>query len=404
MSRGSTEVRHLSARARAMPEFAIEHIGRLAAAHRAIDLARGAPELTAPDEVKEAAVEAIRADDNQYADTRGSRMLREAIAVRTHRRPGLEVDADREVVVTCGATEAIMAVAMATLEPGDEVVLFEPFYGHHVVTANLNGATPHFVPLRRPGWRFDPDELAAAFNGRTKAILVNTPHNPTGRVLVEAELRLIADLCQRWDALCISDEIYEHLVFDGLRHVSPAQMPGMRERTVVISGLSKSYSVSGWRVGYVVGPAALVSAIGGVHNYLTSGAPAPLQAAGVVALGLPDRYYEDLRGRYQRLRDRVAGALEALDFGVRRPEGTFYMLADIAGLPFEGDVDCATSLITRAGVALMPGSAFFHSPDRGSSLVRVCFGKAEAQVDAALRRVAALLGCGDSQRTMRSDG
>jgi aminotransferase len=404
VSRGSVEPRHLSVRARAIPEFAIERIGRLAAQHRAIDLARGAPELTAPEEVKEAAVAAIRADDNQYADTRGSRMLREAIATRTERCLGLTVDADTEVVVTCGATEAIMAVAMATLDPGDEVVLFEPFYGHHVVTAHLSGAVPRFVALRRPDWRFDPEELAAAFNSRTKAVLLNTPHNPTGRVFDESELRLIADLCERWDALCISDEIYEHLVFDGLRHVSPAQMPGMRERTIVISGLSKTYTVTGWRVGYVVGPAVLVRAIGGVHNYLTSGAPAPLQAAGVVALGLPDRYYDDLRRRYQRLRDRVADALEALDFGVLRPQGTFYLLADVGGLPFESDVDCASSLITQAGVALMPGSAFFETPDRGSSLVRICFGKAEANVDSALQRIAQLLGSGSAQRRRRTDG
>ena len=384
--------RYISQRATSIPEFAIEHIARLAAAHGAIDLARGAPEFPVPIVVKEAAVTAILADDNQYADTRGCQALREAIADQASLALGFDVDPECEVVVTCGATEAIMAVAMAVLDPGDEVVIFEPFYGHHVVTSHLNGAVLRFVPLRRPDWHFDFDELAAAFGPRTKALLLNSPHNPTGRVFEQAELSAIADLCQRWDALCVSDEIYERLVFDGRRHVSPAQLPGMRDRTIVIGGLSKSHSATGWRVGYVIAPPVLAVAIGSLHNYLTGGAPAPLQTAAATALRLPRTHYEQLVSRYQGLRDRVADTLEGLDFAVYRPEGTFYLLADIAGQPFPDSVDCATSLVTTAGVAVMPGSAFYQSPADGRSLVRVCFGKAEANIDTALDRLRTVLG------------
>ena len=284
-------------------ESVIREMTRLSEKHGGVNLSQGFPDFAAPAAVKEAACAAINADINQYAVTWGARPLREAIARAFTSRYGVEVVADEQVTVCCGATEAMMSTMTAIIDPGDEVIVFEPFYENYGPDAILSGATPRYVTLHEPDWRFDPDELAAAFNAKTKAIIINTPNNPTGKVFTRQELETIAALCQKWDAIAISDEIYEHIIYDGRRHVPIATIPGMAERTVTLNSLSKTYSVTGWRVGWTISPPSLTGAIRKVHDFLTVGAPAPLQAAGAVALSLPDQYYADLAAKYTRLRD-----------------------------------------------------------------------------------------------------
>ncbi len=270
-------------------ESVIREMTRLSEAHGGVNLSQGFPDFPAPAAVKEAACAAINADVNQYAVTWGARPLREAIAQSFTRRYGVEVEADRQVTVCCGATEAMMSTMTAIIDPGDEVIVFEPFYENYGPDAILSGATPRYVTLHEPDWTFDPDELAEAFNAKTKAIIINTPNNPTGKVFTRQELETIAALCQKWDAIAISDEIYEHIIYDGHRHIPIATIPGMADRTVTLNSLSKTYSVTGWRVGWTISPPSLTGAIRKVHDFLTVGAPAPLQAAGAVALSLPDQ-------------------------------------------------------------------------------------------------------------------
>jgi aminotransferase len=274
---------------------------RLNQLHGGVNLSQGFPDFPAPAAVKDAACAAINADINQYAVTWGARPLREAIAREFARRYGLEVIHDEQVTVCCGATEAMMSTMMAIIDPGDEVVVFEPFYENYGPDAILSGATPRYVTLHEPDWTFDPDELAAAFNARTKAIIINTPNNPTGKVSPRGA-RNDRRASVR-DAIAISDEIYEHITFDGHRHVPIATIEGMADRTVTINSLSKTYSVTGWRVGWTISPASLTGAIRKVHDFLTVGAAAPLQEAGAVALGLDDQYYRDLAAHYPRRRD-----------------------------------------------------------------------------------------------------
>src|SRR5512142_1903437 len=281
----------------------------------------------------------MRADVNQYAVTWGARPLRDAIAREFTRRYGLNVIADEQVTVSCGSTEAMMATMMAMIDPGDEVVVFEPFYENYGPDAILSGATPRYVTLHEPSWTFDPDELAAAFNDRTKAIIINTPNNPTGKVFSREELETIATLCRKWDAVAISDEIYEHIVYDGHAHTPIATIPGMSDRTVTINGLSKTYSVTGWRVGWTISPPSLTGAIRKVHDFLTVGAAAPLQEAGAAALALPDEYYVDLAAQYQRRRDMLLDILERHHFTVYKPLGAYYIMTDIAPFGFSDDVE-----------------------------------------------------------------
>ncbi len=391
-----------SKKATQFTESVIREMTRLNQQYGGVNLSQGFPDFPAPDVVKEAACAAIRADVNQYAVTWGTRALREAVAREFSRRHGLAVDADQQVTVCCGATEAMMATMMAIIDPGDEVVIFEPFYENYGPDAILSGATPRYVRLVPPAasagpdaaWTFDPEELAAAFSERTKAIIINTPNNPTGKVFTRDELETIAVLCRKWDAVAISDEIYEHIIYDGAEHVPIATIEGMADRTVTINSLSKTYSVTGWRVGWTISPPSLTGAIRKVHDFLTVGAAAPLQEAGVVALGVPDTYYAGLAERYRLRRDRLVSILERHGFLCYRPHGAYYVMTDIARFGFPDDVAFARYLVKDIGVAAVPGSSFYRSAEAGRTKLRFCFCKKDETLDEADRRLERLVPAG----------
>jgi len=363
---------------------------RLAEQYNAVNLSQGFPDFPAPDLLKQAACEAIQADDNQYSIAAGSHALRAAVAAQFTRRHRVPVNPETEVTIGCGSTEMMLATMLACVDPGDEVIVFEPFYENYGPGAILSGASPIYVPLRPPEWSFDRDRLAAAFSNRTRALVINTPMNPTGKVFTRDELSFIADLCQRWDVIAISDEIYEHIVFDGAEHVPIATLPGMAERTVTISGLSKTYSVTGWRVGWAIAPPALSDGIRKMHDFLTVAAPTPLQHAGATALEMPDGYYRSMAAEYQRLRDCLVGVLEGYGFVCFRPRGAYYLMTDISGFGFANDVEFARHLVRDVGVATIPGSSFYADPRDGAALVRFCFSKREATIRDAESRLARL--------------
>ncbi|HET6315862.1 MAG TPA: aminotransferase class I/II-fold pyridoxal phosphate-dependent enzyme, partial [Chloroflexota bacterium] len=300
------------------------------------------------------------------------------------------VDADAQVTVCCGATETMMAVLLASVDPGDEVIVFEPFYENYGPDAIVSGAVPRYVALQEPDWTFDPDELAAAFGPRTRAIIINTPNNPTGKVFTRAELTAIARLCQQWDVLAITDEIYEHIVYDGHRHVPMAVIEGMADRTVTINGLSKTFSVTGWRIGWAISPPALTGAIRKMHDFLTVGAPAPLQEAGAAALSLPQTYYQQLAARYQERRDLMIEMLTRHGFRCHVPSGAYYVMTDIGHFGFQDDVAFAKHLVESVGVASVPGSSFYRTGSRGRTKVRFCFSKRDETMREADRRLARL--------------
>jgi aspartate/methionine/tyrosine aminotransferase len=339
-----------------------------------INLAQGFPDFDPPRVLRDAACAAIQGGVNQYSVTWGVPSLRRAIAEKVVRFGGPQFDPDREVTVTCGSTEAMAAAVMALVDPGDEVIIFAPYYENYWPDTVLAGAVPRFVLLHLPDWSFDPDELRAAFSRRTRAIIVNTPNNPTGKVFSAGELALIAALCQEYDVVAITDEIYEHLVYEG-RHISLATLPGMRERTVTISGISKTFSVTGWRVGYVLAPAPLSDAIRKVHDFLTVAAPSPLQAAAEVALRLDNSYYASLLEGYRQRRAYFIPALQELGFRCRPPTGAYYVLAGIEVFGQLDDVTFARALVRRCGVAVVPGSSFYPDPAMGRTLVRFSFPK-----------------------------
>ena len=369
-------------------ESVIREMTRLSIVHGAINLAQGYPDFPAPEFIKQAAIAAINADINQYAITWGSPRLRQAIAAKTKRFYGLDLDPDREITVTCGATEAMMAVLLAVVEPGDEVIVFEPFYENYVPDAAMSGANLVFVTLKSPDFTFDPAELRAAFSERTRAIIVNTPNNPSGKVFTRLELKEIAALCEEFDALCVTDEIYEHILYDDREHIPMATLPGMYDRTVTISGLSKTFSVTGWRLGYVLARPELSNAIRKVHDFLTVGAPAPLQEAAAVAMEQADAYYPELREMYVRKREQLLIPLLEAGFACHRPEGAYYIMADFTGLPFEGDdVAFANYLTANVGVAPVPGSSFYRSREAGAHFVRFTFSKSEETLAEAARRL-----------------
>ena len=378
---------HISRKAQQFTESVIREMTRLAMEHGAINLAQGFPDFAAPAEVKEAAVRAIRADINQYAITWGAREFREAIAERFRKDSGLAVDPEREITVCCGATETMIASLLAVVDPGDEVVIFEPFYENYGPDTIICGAVPRFVRLHPPQWTFDPDDLAAAFSERTRAVILNTPNNPTGKVFDGKELEALAGLARRYRAYVITDEIYQYMTYDGCRHVSMATLAGMRERTITINGLSKTYSVTGWRVGYAIAPPEVTDAIRKMHDFITVGAAAPLQEAGVTALRVPESYYEGLRASYLSRRDRMLDILEEAGFRCFKPRGAYYVMTDITAFGLPDDVGFTRHLIQEIGVAAVPGSSFYSDPALGRQQVRFCFSKTDATLDEAARRL-----------------
>ena len=387
--------RLISEKAERFGESVIRDMTRQAHLHGAINLAQGFPDFPAPFEIKRAAQEAIAADANQYAITWGAKPLRDAIARKMKIWQGLEVDPEAEITVCCGSTEAMIASLMAVTNAGDEIVVFEPFYENYGPDAILSGARPRFVTLHPPGdvageWRFDERKLRAAFGPRTKAIVLNTPNNPTGKVFTRAELEFIRDLCLEFDALAITDEIYEHIIYDGAQHISIATLDGMRERTITINGMSKTYSVTGWRVGWAVAPPALTGAIRKVHDFLTVGAPAPLQQAGAVALALPDSYYQHLAAGYRARRERLLPALRQAGFKTYVPRGAYYIMTDTSAFGFPDDVTFAQHLVKEVGVASVPGSSFYSRPELGAHQVRFAFCKTDATLDQAAQRLLTL--------------
>ena len=355
---------------------------------RAINFAQGFPDFDPDERIIEAAAKALREGHNQYATTWGAPQLRRAIAHRQSEAWGREVDPESEVTVSCGATEAMIAAMLAAVDPGDEVVVFEPFYENYGPDCIISGAIPRFVTLHAPGWSFDADELRRAFNTTTRAIVINTPHNPTGKVFTRAELELIAELCVEHDVIAITDEIYERLVYGG-EHISLATLPGMAERTVTISGASKTYSVTGWRIGWLIAPRALTSGIRKVHDFLTVGAAHPLQIAIASALELPPSFYGDLLRDYRARRNAMVAGLAACGFEVEPPDGAYYVMARTGSFGDRDDVALAKRLIEEAGVASVPGSSFYHNPADGRDQVRFSFPK---KLETIERGVAALRG------------
>jgi len=362
---------------------------RQAMARGAINLAQGFPDFPAPALLKQSAIDAVEADINQYSVTWGAPPFRQAIAAKYRHTYRMDYDPEQEITVCCGATEGMVATLLAVLNPGDEVVLFEPFYENYGPDTQLCGAETRYVTLHAPDWRFDPGELRRAFNPRTRAIILNSPNNPTGKVFSREELSQIAELCQEFDALAITDEIYEHILYDGAVHTPIASLDGMRGRAVLVNSMSKTYSVTGWRVGWVLAPPDLTNSIRKVHDFLTVGAASPLQAAGVVALGLPDRYYQELGSEYARRRDHLMSGLEAAGFRCFRPRGAYYVMTDVSAFGFQDDVEFVRHLIESVGIAAVPGSSFY-AQGCGSQQVRFCFCKKYETLELAKYQLAKL--------------
>jgi aspartate/methionine/tyrosine aminotransferase len=383
-------MRSVSDKSARFTESVIRGMTRLCEQHGGINLAQGFPDFPAPTELKDAAKRAIDDDYNQYAVTWGTRDFRAAIAAKVERYNGLRCDPETEVTVTCGSTEAMIASLLAVVNPGDEIVVFEPFYENYGPDAVISGATPVYVTLRPPHFTFDAAELRAACSARTKAIIVNTPHNPSGHVFTRAELEQIAAICEEVDCLAITDEIYEHIIYDGRPHVSLATLPGMRERTITISGLSKTYSVTGWRLAYAIAAPPLTAAIRKMHDFLTVGAPHPLQCAGVHALQLPDTYYQQLAATYDARRTLLCDALTGAGLRIYVPEGAYYVLADISSFGIPDDVRFCERLVREVGVAAVPGSSFYRHPEQGRGLIRFTFCKREETLREAARRLGRL--------------
>lgn len=377
----------ISYKAEKFTESVIREMTRQANKYGAINLSQGFPDFAAPKEIKLAAIAAIEQDVNQYAITWGAKKFRDAIASKSKWYLGLEVDPDKEVCVTCGSTEAMIAALMAITNPGDEVIIFSPYYENYWPDTILSGATPKFIDLAPPDWHFDREKLAAAFNNNTKAIIVCNPNNPTGKVFSLDELQFIAELCQKWNVLAITDEIYEHIIYDGVKHIALATLEGMKERTITINGLSKTYSVTGWRVGYTIAPPEITNAIRKVHDFLTVGAAAPLQEAGAMAMMLPESYYHHLGAEYQRRRDLLIEVLIAAGFRVFHPKGAYYVMTDISEFGFANDIDFTNFLIQEVGVAVVPGSSFYFDSQAGSQQVRFAFCKRDETLMAAKERL-----------------
>ncbi len=387
----TTKHRHVSHKASLFTESVIREMTREALKHGAVNLSQGFPDFAAPEDIKRAAQQAIADDVNQYAITWGAKSFRDAIASKTKWYLGLDVDPETEITVTCGSTEGMIAAMMATVDAGEEVIVFEPFYENYAPDAILSDAKAVHVPLRAPDWSFDKEELRLAFNEKTKAIIICNPNNPTGKVFTRDELEFIAALCKEHDALCFTDEIYEHILYPcenaDIKHISMAQLDGMRERTVIVNSMSKTYSVTGWRVGYCIAPPHITAAIRKVHDFLTVGAAAPLQAAGAYALSLPPAYYEHLQTDYQARRDLLLPVLENAGFRTFKPDGAYYVMTDISGFGFKNDIEFTRFLIQEIGVACVPGSSFYSRPELGAQQVRFCFCKKDETLLKAAERL-----------------
>lgn len=378
----------VSGKTRLLSESVIREMTRLADRHGALNLAQGFPDFPAPQKIKAAAIRAVREDYNQYAVTWGSPNLRRAISEKAQWFNGIRGDPEKNVTVTCGSTEAMMASVMALADAGDEVVIPEPWYENYAPSTILAGATPKPVPFG-PDFRLDEEALKSAFGPRTKLVIVNTPHNPSGKVLGRTELKTIADLCEDNDVIAITDEIYEHILYDGRKHVSLATLGGMADRTVTISGISKTYTATGWRVGYAIAEETITAAIRKVHDYMTVCAPAPLQEAAAFALGLPPAFYADLAESYQKKRDFMVEKLREIGFEFFVPEGSYYILADFGGLSSLDDKKFAITMTTDCGVAVVPGSSFYSDGKKGSKQVRFSYSKKDSTLRRAVEKMKA---------------
>ena len=402
---------HVSAKAASFTESVIREMSREAVKYGAVNLGQGFPDWPAPADIKQKAKDAIDDDHNQYAITWGVKSFRDGIAAKTKWFLDMDIDPETEITVTCGSTEGMIAAAMATIDPGEEAVIFDPYYENYMPDTIISGARPRFVPLYRneEGFVFDREELRAAFNEKTKAVIICNPNNPTGKVFTRDEMEYIAGLCKEFDALCFTDEIYEHIIYDHevpspqslksqvsdnekqrttiteerSKHICMATLDGMRERTVVVNSLSKTYSVTGWRVGYCIAPPNITHAIRKVHDFLTVGAANPLQHAGAYAMGMPPSYYEDLQREYQRKRDFIVPVLREAGFKCDTPDGAYYVMADISEFGFANDIEFTRHLIREIGVAVVPGSSFYENREMGSQMVRFCFCKLDETLEAA---------------------
>jgi len=376
-----------SERAAKFTESVIREMTRVCLKHNGVNLAQGFPDFPAPAEVKEAAIKAIQADLNQYAITWGEPNLRQAIAEKFAWYNSVTIDPEREITVCCGSTEAMISSLMAIVNSGEEVIVFEPFYENYGPDTILCDAGPRFVTLHEPDWHFDEQELTKAFNNKTKAIVINTPNNPTGKVLSREELQFIADLCLKWGVVAVTDEIYEHILYDGARHISIASLPGMRDQTITINSISKTYSLTGWRVGWAIAPASLTASIRKVHDFLTVGAPHPLQEAAATALRMDRSYYESLAKEYEKRKEFFSQVLEETGFRIYRPQGAYYIMTDIRHFGFPDDVAFALYLVEKFGVATVPGSSFYSRSSLGKTKVRFCFPKRMETLEQAAERL-----------------
>jgi len=372
-------MKKLSKKTEAFTESVIREMTRVSTSYGGYNLSQGFPDFGSPEILKSAAKRAIDEEQNQYPITYGEKELREAIAKKEEEYNGIVCDPEKDITVTCGASEAMISTMMAIVNPGDEIIIFEPFYENYGPDGILSGATPRFVRLKPPVWEFDYEELQAAFNDKTKAIIINTPNNPTGKVFSKEELQKIADLCIKWDVYAITDEIYEHILYDGQKHISIASLPGMEKRTVTINSISKTYSVTGWRVGWAIADENLTNRIRKVHDFFTVGAPTPFQHASVTALNLDESYYMGLQEHYTKARNHVYETLEKSRFNPYRPKGAYYIIADCQDLMKEygtnDNYEFCIELIKRTGVAVVPGTSFYSQKEHGIHQVRFCFSK-----------------------------
>jgi len=381
-----------SDRALSFTESVIRDMTRVCLRHQGVNLAQGFPDFPAPAEIKEVAIRAISADFNQYAITWGTPALRKAITDKFTWYNGVSYDPEKEVTVCCGSTEAMIASLMAIVNPGEEVIVFEPFYENYGPDTILCGARPRFITLHEPDWHFDPQELSRALTNNTKAIILNTPNNPTGKVFSYEELKFIADLCMKWGVIAVTDEIYEHILYDQAKHISLASLPGMRDQTITINSISKTYSLTGWRVGWAIAPAHLTASIRKVHDFLTVGSPHPLQEAAAMALQMDQRYYPALAEAYRERRDFLMPVLEEAGFRIYRPNGAYYIMTDVGHFGFPDDVKFAFHLVEKVGVATVPGSSFYSKPSLGSTKIRFCFPKKLETLQKAAERLRAFKG------------